>query len=108
MYCQIKKGKDIYNPLIKYLFRTDSIMKKTFRRRRHTSNWLYAILAGSILLITLCIISLIPSAIDGEQQPEQSDSSGLAGTITPTPPSYITPAPAHIRITINPGKLSLL
>ena len=83
-------------------------MKKTFRRRRHTSNWLYAILAGSILLITLCIISLIPSAIDGEQQPEQSDSSGLAGTITPTPPSYITPAPAHIRITINPGKLSLL
>lgn len=83
-------------------------MKKSFRRRRHTSNWLYAILAGSILLITLCIISLVPSALGSEDQPEQSDPVPPSGTASPTPTAYVTPDPAHIRITINPDKLSLL
>ncbi len=83
-------------------------MKKSFRRRRHTSNWLYAILACSILLITLCIISLIPSVINSEEHPEQSDPVIPSGTSIPTPTTYVTPVPAHIRITINPDKLSLL
>lgn len=51
-------------------------MRPTFRRRRHTSNWIYTIVAVCILLVTLCILSLIPG------------DSGSSPNNTDTPPSH--------------------
>jgi len=104
-------------------------MRPTFRRRRHTSNWVYTIVAVCILLVTLCIISLIPgSSGSSPGNTDTTPSPGLSGDIvgsknpgqaSPKPPNEndsstgqgsneITPADSYITITINKEKFFAL
>ena len=100
-------------------------MKRTFRRSRHTSNWVYTILAVCFLLVTLCILSLIPGTSGTSQDDaDVSPSPGLSGdtvgseNISPTAPGTLngsvtgqdsaTRPDPYITITINKEKLSAL
>ncbi len=97
-------------------------MRHTFRRRRRTSNWVYTIVAVCILLVTLCIISLIPGG--SGSSPDNTDttpSPGLSGDddsgnapdtsngLAPGPGNNGTfPTDPYITITINKEKFSAL
>lgn len=113
--------------LIKYLFRMDENMRHTFRRRRHTSNWVYTIVTICILLVTLCIISLIPGSSGsspdnadptpspgltgdtvGSENPEQNSPGTSDSSSTGQENNGISPADSYISITINKAKLSAL
>lgn len=97
-------------------------MRYTSRRRRHTSNWVYTIVAVCFLIVTLCIISLIPGGSD--PAPDNADTTpapdllGDTGSLgnTPTPDgsasgqenSGILSADPHITITINKEKFAAI
>lgn len=102
-------------------------MRHIFRRRRHTSNWVYTIVAVCILLVTLCIISLIPggsSSGSTATTPSPGPSDGTAGSENSgqnspgtsigdgSAPNHetdgISPAAPYITITINKARLSAL
>ena len=103
-------------------------MKKTFRRRRHTSNWIYVIISVCFLLVTLCIISLIPgnsgSSPDntgltpspgisgnavGSENTGQNSHGNLSGSETGQEGSdSLSPVEPYITITINKEKFSAL
>ena len=101
-------------------------MKKTFRRRRHTSNWIYVIISVCFLLVTLCTISLIPgnsgSSPDntvltpspgisgnavGSENTGQNSHGNLSGSETGQEGSDShSPVEPYITITINKEKFS--
>jgi len=102
-------------------------MRHISRRRRHTSNWVYTIAAVCILLVTLCIISLIPGSsgsssddTDVTPSPELSaDTAGSenagpnspdnsAGSSTGQGSNATSPVEPYITITINKEKFSAL
>ena len=97
----------------------DETMRHTFRRRRHTSNWLYTILAVCFLLVTLCIISLIPGISGSSPEntgitpsPDLSGDEVGLGTSNSNPPEQenhaTTQTAPYITITINQEKFSSL
>ena len=103
-------------------------MRHTFRRRRHTSNWIYVIISVCFLLVTLCIISLIPgnsgSSPDntgltpspgtsgntvGSENMGQNSPGNLSGSETGQEGSDShSPVEPYITITINKEKFSAL
>lgn len=102
-------------------------MRHISRRRRHTSNWVYTIVAVCILLVTLCIISLIPgssgsSSDDTDITPSPGLSDDTAGSENAGPNSpdnsdgsstgqgsnATSPVEPYITITINKEKFSAL
>ena len=122
-----KVGKLYTIGLTKHLFRMDENMRHTFRRRRHTSNWIYTIVAVCFLLVTLCIISLIPgSSGSSPDNTGTTPSPGLSGDTVgsvntePTPPGTLngsapeqegngtSPSAPYITITINNEKFTAL
>ena len=83
-------------------------MKRTFRRRRHTSNWVYIILAVCFLLVTLCIISLIPGSSDPSPNTTEPTAPGsLNDSATEQATNDTLPDPC-ITITINKEKFAAL
>lgn len=103
----------------------DENMRHISRRRRHTSNWVYTILAVCFLLVTLCIISLIPGTSGTSQDDtDTTPSPGLSGDMvgsentSPTASGALngsatgqgsaTRSDPYITITINKEKLSAL
>ena len=97
----------------------DEIMRHTFRRRRHTSNWVYTIVAVCILLVTLCILSLIPrSSGSSPDNSGTTPSPGLSGDMVGSenteqnspdnPEGSFSPQAPYITITINKDKFSSL
>lgn len=95
-------------------------MRRTYhRRRRHYSNWIYVILSVCFLLVTLCIISLIPGSSEVPGTELSPSPSGLENEATQAPassPSHgilpgqtlpgLSPSDSYIAITINQDKLS--
>lgn len=105
----------------------DEIMRHISRRRRHSANWVYTIVAVCILLVTLCIISLIPGSsgslsddTDVTPSPELSDDTAgsenagsnspdnSAGSSTGQGINATSPVEPYITITINKEKFSAL
>lgn len=102
-------------------------MRHTSRRRRHTSNWVYTIVAVCILLVTLCIISLIPggsgSSPDnsgitpspglsgdtvGSENPGQNSPGNSNDSATGQENNVASPQDPYITIMINKEKFSSL
>ncbi len=100
-------------------------MRHISRRRRHTSNWVYTILAVCFLLVTLCIISLIPGSSGSSPDDTgiapspglSGDTSGSGnagsnthdnadGSATGQGSNAASPVEPYITITINKQKFS--
>jgi len=95
-------------------------MRRTYhRRRRHYSNWIYVIISICFLLVTLCIISLIPGSSEVPGTELSPSQSGLENEATHAPTSSpsngilpgqtlpgLSPSDSYIAITLNQDKLS--